>query len=88
LLAIIRGKRSADPKSLMLLSLLEATKLTRPLFYQRQAYKFARKRIKSLIREFETNNLIYIIIKEVCAAVITASTSAAVAAASDPSMSF
>ena len=88
LLAIIRGKRTTDPKSLMLLSLLEATKLTRALFYQRRAYKFAHKRIKALTREFETSNLIHITIKKICAKIINVSTSAAVAPDSHVSGSF
>ena len=82
LLDIVNGKRDVDPKSLMLFSLLEATKLTRTLFYKKKDYKFAHKRIKALTRDFETNSIIHATIKEVCSAVITASTSAAVAASS------
>ena len=82
LLDIINGKRDVDPKSLMLFSLLEATKLTRVLFHKKKDYKFAHKRIKALTRNFETNSIIHATIKEVCSAVITASTSAAVAASS------
>lgn len=82
LLAIIRGQREVDPKNIMLFSLLEATKLSRVLFSQKKEYKFARKRIKVLTRDFETNSLIHATIKEVCSAVITASTSAAVRASS------
>jgi hypothetical protein len=79
LLDIIRSKKEVDPKSLMLLSLLEATKLSKALFSRRKEHKYARKRIKALTREFETNSIIHATIKEVCSAVITASTSAAVA---------
>jgi hypothetical protein len=78
LLAIIHGQQKVNPKSLMLLSLLEATKLTRTLFQQRKSYRYARKRIKALTKDFESNSMIHATIKEVCSAVITASTSAAV----------
>ena len=80
LLGIIKGEQEVDPKSLMLFSLMEATKLTRVLFYSRQEYKEGRKRIKELTREFDTNPLVHITIKEICSVVITASTSAAVKA--------
>lgn len=82
LLDIIHGKREIDPNSLMLFSLLEATKLSRALFYHKKEYKYAQKRIRALTRDFETNRLIHATIKEVCSAVITASTSAAVTASS------
>jgi hypothetical protein len=80
LLSIVNGKTEIDPKSLMLFSLLGATKLTRVLFSSRAEYRKGKERIKELTREFEINPLIHLTIKEVCSVVITASTSAAVRA--------
>jgi len=85
MMAIIQGERQVDPKSLMLLSLLEATKLTRVLFSHRKHYRQARKRIRELTSEYEVGNMIHTTIREVCSVVITASTSATVQAASGPS---
>ncbi len=85
LLNIVEGKTGIDPKSLMLFSLLGATKLTRVLFSSRAEYKKGKKRIKELTREFENNPLIHLTIKEVCSVVIKASTSAAVRASVESS---
>jgi hypothetical protein len=85
LLHVVEGQTEADAKSLMLLSLLEATKLTRVLFSSRSAYRKGRKHIKLLTREFENHPLIHRTIKEVCTVVIAASTSAVVRASANKS---
>ncbi|MFO8234370.1 MAG: GPP34 family phosphoprotein [Bacteroidales bacterium] len=77
---IIDGQEKIDAKSLMLFSLLEATKLTRVLFSSRAEYKNGKKKIDELTKDFDMNPLIHITIKDVCSVVITASTSAAVKA--------
>ena len=81
LMDVIGEKKDAEPVSLMLLSLLEATKLTRVLFDHRKDYRQARRKIRELTREFEVGTVLHTTIKEVCSVVITASTSAAVASA-------
>ena len=78
LLKIINGEKSMDPRSLMLLSLMEAVKLTRVLFHSRAKSREGRKKAKELTKEFETTPLIHSTIKEVCSVVISASTSAAI----------
>lgn len=80
LLKIVENEKEIDAKSLMLFSLMEATKLTRVLFSSKEEYKKGRRKIKELTREFEINPLIHRTIKEVCSVVITASTSATVRA--------
>ena len=85
MLDVIQGNKEPDPRSVMLLSLLEATKLTRVLFHHRKQYRQARRRIRELTSEYEVGNMIHTTIREVCSVVITASTSAAVKASSGPS---
>jgi len=80
---IIKGDREADLKSLVLISLLEATKLTRVLFSSKDQYKEYKGRIKELTKEFEGGELIRTPLKEVCASVIAASISASVGTSSD-----
>ncbi len=85
LVEVINGRKKMDEKSLMMLSLAEATKLARVLFSSRKEYKHARKRIKKLAKDFEVSTAVQETIKEVCSVVITATTSAAIAATSSGS---
>jgi hypothetical protein len=78
LMAMIKGEEKVDPRYLLLLSLLEATKLTRVLFDNRKEYRQARRKIQELTSDFEVGNVLRTTIKEVCSVVITASTSAVV----------
>ena len=78
LMATIKGEENIDPGYLLLLSLLEATKLTRVLFENRKEYRQAHRKIQELTRDFEVGNVLRTTIKEVCSVVITASTSAVV----------
>ncbi|MFW6095987.1 MAG: GOLPH3/VPS74 family protein [Bacteroidota bacterium] len=80
---IVDGEEKVNAKSLMLFSLLESTKLTRVLFSSRSEYKKGKKRIDELTKDFDTSSFIHVTIKEVCAVVITASTSAAIKASID-----
>jgi len=80
MLRMIRGVESIDAKHLMLLSLLESTKLTRVLFDSRAEYKKWRKSVKELVKEFEVSDVVHTTIREVCATVVAASTSATVSA--------
>lgn len=77
---MIRGEETIDAKHLMLLSLLESTKLTRVLFDSKAEYRKWRKSVKELVKEFEMSDLVHTTIKEVCATVVAASTSATVSA--------
>ena len=82
LLAIVLDNKKADLESILLLSLLNSSKLSRTLFANKKDYKAANKRIKELTKNIEISDAVQKTLKEIQTAVLVATTSAFLGATS------
>ncbi|MEA2105676.1 MAG: GPP34 family phosphoprotein [Bacteroidota bacterium] len=82
LLEIVLDDKKADLESLLLLSLLNSSKLSRTLFSNKKDYKVANKRIKELTKDIEISDAVQKTLKEIQTVVLVATTSAFLAATS------
>jgi hypothetical protein len=74
--SIVFGNNKADVESVLLLSLLHSSKLSRILFSNRKEFRKSNKRIKELTKDIEISGAMGDALKEVQAAVMIATTSA------------
>ncbi|SRR6056297_811515 len=82
LLGIVFDNKKADLEGLLLLSLLNSSKLIRTLFANKKDYKAANKRIKELTKNIEISDAVQKTLKEIQTAVLVATTSAFLGATS------
>jgi len=82
LLAIVLDNKEADLESILLISLLNSSKLSRTLFANKKDYKAANKRIKELTKNIEISDAVQKTLKEIQTAVLVATTSAFLGATS------
>lgn len=82
LLGIVLDNKKADLESVLLLSLLNSSKLSRTLFAKKKDYKAANKRIKELTGDIEISEAVQKTLKEIQTAVLVATTSAFLGATS------
>jgi len=85
LLAIVLDNKEADLESILLISLLNSSKLSRTLFANKKDYKAANKRIKELTKNIEISDAVQKTLKEIQTAVLVATTSAFLGATSSSS---
>ena len=81
-LEIVLDNKKADLESLLLLSLLNSSKLSRTFFANKKDYKLANKRINELTKDIEISDAVQKTLKEIQTAVLVATTSAFLAATS------
>jgi len=77
---VVLKNEKADLESVLFLSLMHSSKLSRILFLNKKEYRNANKRIKELTKEIEISEAVSDALKEVQAAVMIATTSAFVGA--------